>query len=246
MADGLAERAVRRDRARAARTPGEFAICVGDLLRGARRAADQRRDRGLRRRRRQRRRRSTRSRSRARSSSRSPPSGVRESGRFAGVACLGAVIRGETDHYDYVCDEAARGVQDVQLDTGVPVRVRRPHLRDDGAGARSGRRRQARPGQARRARGDAHGAAARRAGPGLARPRYHHPSQWPRSVTAAARGPRSGTRGATRWSPPGAASTRTCRRSGSTTAGRTRRVYVCTRCLKAEQGRQGRVAASAG
>jgi 6,7-dimethyl-8-ribityllumazine synthase len=43
-----------------------------------------------------------------------------ESGRFAGVACLGAVIRGETDHYDYVCAEAARGIARVQLDTGVP------------------------------------------------------------------------------------------------------------------------------
>ncbi len=43
-----------------------------------------------------------------------------KSGRFAGVACLGAVIRGETDHYDYVCSEAARGIQRVQLDTGVP------------------------------------------------------------------------------------------------------------------------------
>ena len=43
-----------------------------------------------------------------------------ESGRFAGIACLGAVIRGETDHYDYVCAEAARGIQRVQLDTGVP------------------------------------------------------------------------------------------------------------------------------
>ena len=32
-----------------------------------------------------------------------------ESGRFAGVACLGAVIRGETDHYDFVCAETARG-----------------------------------------------------------------------------------------------------------------------------------------
>jgi 6,7-dimethyl-8-ribityllumazine synthase len=42
------------------------------------------------------------------------------SGRFAGVACLGAVIRGETSHYDYVCGEAARGIQDVQLATGVP------------------------------------------------------------------------------------------------------------------------------
>ena len=43
-----------------------------------------------------------------------------ESGRYDGVACLGAVIRGETDHYDYVCAEAARGIQDVQLRTGVP------------------------------------------------------------------------------------------------------------------------------
>ena len=43
-----------------------------------------------------------------------------ESGRYAGVACLGAVIRGETDHYDFVCSEAARGIQDVQLRTGVP------------------------------------------------------------------------------------------------------------------------------
>ena len=42
------------------------------------------------------------------------------SGRFDGVACLGAVIRGETDHYDYVCSEAARGIMDVQLRTGVP------------------------------------------------------------------------------------------------------------------------------
>lgn len=42
------------------------------------------------------------------------------SGRFAGVACLGAVIRGETDHYDFVCAEAARGIQQVSLTTGVP------------------------------------------------------------------------------------------------------------------------------
>jgi 6,7-dimethyl-8-ribityllumazine synthase len=39
---------------------------------------------------------------------------------FAGVACLGAVIRGETDHYDFVCAQAAAGVMRVQLDTGVP------------------------------------------------------------------------------------------------------------------------------
>ena len=43
-----------------------------------------------------------------------------QSGRYAGVACLGAVIRGETSHYDHVCEEAARGIQDVQLRTGVP------------------------------------------------------------------------------------------------------------------------------
>jgi 6,7-dimethyl-8-ribityllumazine synthase len=43
-----------------------------------------------------------------------------EGGEFAGVACLGVVIRGETDHYDFVCAEAARGIQDVQLETGVP------------------------------------------------------------------------------------------------------------------------------
>ena len=42
------------------------------------------------------------------------------SGRFDGVACLGAVIRGETDHYDFVCAETARGIQQVALSTGVP------------------------------------------------------------------------------------------------------------------------------
>src|SRR5258707_4933360 len=41
-------------------------------------------------------------------------------GELAGVACLGVVIRGETDHYDFVCAEAARGIQDVQLGAGVP------------------------------------------------------------------------------------------------------------------------------
>ena len=43
-----------------------------------------------------------------------------ETGRYDGIACLGAVIRGETSHYDYVCNEAARGIMDVQLATGVP------------------------------------------------------------------------------------------------------------------------------
>ena len=43
-----------------------------------------------------------------------------DSGRFAGVACLGVVIRGETDHYDFVCAEAASGLRQVTLETGVP------------------------------------------------------------------------------------------------------------------------------
>jgi 6,7-dimethyl-8-ribityllumazine synthase len=43
-----------------------------------------------------------------------------ESGRYAGVACLGAVVRGETDHYEFVSAEAARGIAQVQLGTGVP------------------------------------------------------------------------------------------------------------------------------
>ena len=43
-----------------------------------------------------------------------------ESGHYDGGVCLGAVIRGETTHYDYVCGESARGIQDVQLKTGVP------------------------------------------------------------------------------------------------------------------------------
>jgi 6,7-dimethyl-8-ribityllumazine synthase len=43
-----------------------------------------------------------------------------ESGRFDAVVCLGAVIRGETDHYDYVCTSASDGISRVGLDTGVP------------------------------------------------------------------------------------------------------------------------------
>jgi 6,7-dimethyl-8-ribityllumazine synthase len=42
------------------------------------------------------------------------------SGRFDGVVCLGAVIRGDTDHYDYVCSAATDGILRVALDTGVP------------------------------------------------------------------------------------------------------------------------------
>jgi 6,7-dimethyl-8-ribityllumazine synthase len=42
-------------------------------------------------------------------------------GRYDAVVCLGAVIRGETSHYDFVAGECAAGIQRVQLDTGIPV-----------------------------------------------------------------------------------------------------------------------------
>jgi 6,7-dimethyl-8-ribityllumazine synthase len=42
-------------------------------------------------------------------------------GHADAVVCLGAVIRGETSHYDFVAGECARGIQDVQLETGTPV-----------------------------------------------------------------------------------------------------------------------------
>ena len=44
-----------------------------------------------------------------------------ETGKVDAVICLGTVIRGDTPHFDYVCNEAARGIQQAQLDTGVPV-----------------------------------------------------------------------------------------------------------------------------
>ncbi len=44
-----------------------------------------------------------------------------ESGRYDAVLCLGAVIRGSTSHYDYVCAEVSKGVATVGLKTGVPT-----------------------------------------------------------------------------------------------------------------------------
>ncbi len=43
------------------------------------------------------------------------------SGRFDGVICLGAVIRGATPHFDYVCSEVSKGVATVSLDTDIPI-----------------------------------------------------------------------------------------------------------------------------
>ena len=44
-----------------------------------------------------------------------------ESGRYDAVICLGAVIRGATSHYDYVCSEVSKGVAAVGMETGVPT-----------------------------------------------------------------------------------------------------------------------------
>ena len=42
------------------------------------------------------------------------------SGKFDAVICLGAVIRGATSHYDYVCNEVSKGIAAITLETGVP------------------------------------------------------------------------------------------------------------------------------
>ena len=44
-----------------------------------------------------------------------------QSGNYDGVICLGAVIRGATTHYDYVCSEVSKGIAKVSLDTNIPV-----------------------------------------------------------------------------------------------------------------------------
>ena len=44
-----------------------------------------------------------------------------ESGRYHAIICLGAVIRGETPHFDYVAGEAARGIARVNHETGIPT-----------------------------------------------------------------------------------------------------------------------------
>ena len=44
-----------------------------------------------------------------------------QSGKYDAVICLGAVIRGATSHYDYVCNEVSKGIAHVSLETGIPV-----------------------------------------------------------------------------------------------------------------------------
>ena len=44
-----------------------------------------------------------------------------QTGKVDAIICLGTVIKGDTPHFDYVCNEAARGIQDAQMSTGIPV-----------------------------------------------------------------------------------------------------------------------------
>jgi len=44
-----------------------------------------------------------------------------ESGLYDAVICVGAVIRGSTSHYDYVCNEVSKGIATISMQTGVPV-----------------------------------------------------------------------------------------------------------------------------
>ena len=44
-----------------------------------------------------------------------------QSGKYCAIVCLGAVIRGSTSHYDYVCNEVSKGIAQVNLTTGVPA-----------------------------------------------------------------------------------------------------------------------------
>ena len=44
-----------------------------------------------------------------------------QAGKYCAIVCLGAVIRGSTSHYDYVCNEVSKGIAQVNLQTGVPA-----------------------------------------------------------------------------------------------------------------------------
>lgn len=46
---------------------------------------------------------------------------IAKSGKYDAVICLGAVIRGATNHYDYVCNEVSKGIAAVALESGIPV-----------------------------------------------------------------------------------------------------------------------------
>ena len=61
------------------------------------------------------------------------------SGRYGAVICLGAVIRGATSHYDYVCAEVSKGIAHIGLETGIPGNVWNPYNRQHRTGFRKSR-----------------------------------------------------------------------------------------------------------
>jgi len=70
---------------------------------------------------------------------------VAETGRFQAVVCLGAVLRGQTAHFDFVAAEVAKGVSRVCLETGVPtifgvITTETVEQAVDRSGARAGNR----------------------------------------------------------------------------------------------------------
>ena len=70
---------------------------------------------------------------------------VAESGKFHAVVCLGAVLRGQTPHFDYVAAEVAKGISRVNMETGVPtifgvITAETVEQAVDRAGARAGNR----------------------------------------------------------------------------------------------------------
>ncbi|CUS91842.1 6,7-dimethyl-8-ribityllumazine synthase [Candidatus Kryptonium thompsonii] len=44
-----------------------------------------------------------------------------QTGKYNAVICLGAIIRGETPHFDYIASEVSKGIAQVQLETGIPI-----------------------------------------------------------------------------------------------------------------------------
>ena len=70
---------------------------------------------------------------------------VAESGKFHAVICLGAVLRGQTSHFDFVASEVAKGISRVSMETGVPtifgvITAETVEQAVDRAGARAGNR----------------------------------------------------------------------------------------------------------